>query len=965
MSKKIFLSYRQTDSQDKTRNIHDKLEQDGHAPFMDASSIPPGELWPETIKTTLVNADIVIAVIGPNWLRCQDEAGRRRIDKPNDWVRCELRTALQKGKKIIPVLIDDAKMPSRQDLPDDLMDFADIQARCIISGSNWDESVNALLDIIERPMLPKAILVLTSESPRREELLRSIGWRRGGQDKKDMDYFSVHASISPCAKEDDTHVNKEEEKRSLTLEEAKRIAEKTACKKINWVSEHPDQIWHNLDPSYGWIRAQTVMIGVDTIVFCGNKILDRPLLSSLELAGPLDRENARKRAKEMLMEQRGQQIHIITGLAVKAMGGHRPMKAISVVTEAKLRYYSESDIDNYIACSEPLDKAGAFGIQGKGVSLFKHIKGSYTNVVGLPLLEFMDLLEGICKDAFTLPEMKSSLAGTGETPSDCIGSVKTNANLSVVCVGDINYDFIYDKTPDIFADIKAPGKKFINQIHRAVGGTAVNFAKGAKAAGFFPCYVVGVVGGDALGTQIVNELHALDIIPIYRHDPNVETSIAIILRDLAQEDTSLTLTDAHQSLPDAALSLASGPIAESDVFYCSGYCLTDPYRRTNALKLLHGARDAHRLVVLDVVVGMSKKIPLNELTNTSGDDNTCRLVDVVVSEMPEIFDWFDIPAAGENELEVWARHQETLAERLRRHFQVAILRTSRYTHEVVVTPNGINGPAKLDYSQLNARQKTGYGDFRTAKQVHSFLSPRIVLASKSPQRHQLLSQIITPSKIQIVASACEEAKQRETPHERVQRLAQEKAESVFKNGKFHGDIELIIGADTEIIFQDSGGNWTMIGHPKTTEEAQHDLVQLNNRVHIALTGIAIIGKDPDSGRLKKIVTYDKTQVIFIKASDAQLQKYAETGEPIGRAGAYAIQGLGTMLIKSIEGSYSNVVGLPLEKLSQILADEFGKPIWDFDKVSKWRFPDPIKALSHDDTEWRCIDPAEEVCHETV
>jgi septum formation protein len=65
---------------------------------------------------------------------------------------------------------------------------------------------------------------------------------------------------------------------------------------------------------------------------------------------------------------------------------------------------------------------------------------------------------------------------------------------------------------------------------------------------------------------------------------------------------------------------------------------------------------------------------------------------------------------------------------------------------------------------------------------------------------------------------------------------------------------------------------------------------------------------------------------------------------MGRAGAYAIQGLGALLIKSLEGSYSNVVGLPLERLSEILAEEFEKPIWKFDVVSNWSFPDPLKDL---------------------
>lgn len=791
-------------------------------------------------------------------------------------------------------------------------------------------SSNALKRSIgqSRPLLPRATLVLTSESPRREELLRTIGW------SQNVDYLSAHASVNlPVQKE------------SLNLDDAKHIAVYTACQKITWLKEHPGAL-PNLDPGCGWIPSQTIVIGVDTIVFCGNKILDRPLLKSLDFAGPLDIEQARQRAKEMLMEQIGKQIHIITGLAVALMDGHNSLETKVVVTEAELRNYSEADIDNYISCSEPFDKAGAFGIQGKGVSLFKGIKGSYTNVVGLPLLEFIAMLQKICKDTFTIPELKSSLAGAEATPAGDAGSAERSTSLSVVCVGDINYDFIYDRLPpNFFANLRMPGQKIIGEIHRAVGGTAINFAKGAKRTGFSPCYVVGVIGGDALGTQIVNELSELEIVPIHRHDPTIKTSIAIIVRDTAEKDTSLTLTDAHQSLPHAALSFAPRLIKGSDVFYCSGYCLTDRNRHAAALSMLRAAKEFGLLVVLDVVVGMSKEVPLDELQNTPSDEKTRHLVDVVVSEMPEIFGWFNIAADSKDELEVWEQHKEMLVEGLRDRFPVAILRTSRYTHEVVITPDRVDGPTKLDYGTLHGPQKTGYGDFRTAKQVHSFLSPRIVLASKSPQRRKLLSQIVAPSKIQVIASTCaEERRRRETPHARVQRLALEKAESVFLSGKFDDDIELIIGADTEIIRRGSAGKCEMIGHPTDAAGALRDLTQLNNDVHYALTGIAIIGGHPQTRQVKKYVSHEETEIRFINASVEQLRAYAESGEPIGRAGAYAIQGLGTMLVQGIKGSYSNVVGLPLEKLSQVLAHEFGKPIWGFDKVSRWCFPDPIKAL---------------------
>jgi septum formation protein len=664
------------------------------------------------------------------------------------------------------------------------------------------------------------------------------------------------------------------------------------------------------------------------------------LLKSLQFAGPKEIDDARKRAKEMLMEQRGSPIYIITSLAVATASDYHHPTIRTVVTEGELRSYSETEIDNYIFYAEPFDKSGAFGIQEKGITLFKKMKGSYTNVVGLPLQEFVSLIQEKYKNTFRLPELRSSIANDSEYHK---------TELSVACVGDINYDYVYDKLPEgFFADVFSPGKKIVGPIHRTVGGTAVNFAKGARRAGFLPCYVVGMIGGDALGLEIVKELFDHEVTPIYKPDPNEKTSVAIILRDMAKEDTSITIADTHQSLPDFLVGLARDTIQKSDVFYCSGYCLADKNRYASALKMLRIAKESRQLVILDIVVGMGKEAPIKNLINSlTSEKNNSKLVDIAVSELPEIFDWFGIEAEGRTELELWELHRDRLLLSLREEFPVTILRTSRYTHEIIVTPNNVIGPVPLHYGSLPSRDKVGYGDFRTANQVHSFLSPRIVLASKSPQRFNLLSQIIAPSKIEVVASSCsEEKKAYESPYERVQRLAMKKAESVFMDGHYHDDIELIIGADTEIIcVGENEGEWDMIGHPINRDEAIRDLSALNGKTHLAVTGIAVIGREPNTDKIKKFGDYVETKVTFADLSQQQIQMYAESGEPMGRAGAYAIQGLGAMLIKDLDGSYSNVVGLPLERLSEILVTEFNKSVWMFDKVSNWSFPNPIKPLA--------------------
>jgi septum formation protein len=922
---RIFLSYRRDDSDDATRNLADKFRQAGHDVFKDDVAINPGEKWPDRISDELKAADVVIAVIGREWFASSRSDRIRRIDDPEDVLRRELSEALKAGKSVIPVLVNGAEMPSAQSLPHELQDLASAQAMSLRSDS-WDRDVTALLYSVAKKK-PLATLVLASRSPRRQELLRAIGWAEG------RDYYAVHASVIP-----------DESVRSHTLEAAKQLAIEMACKKIAWLNDNPYDVTRRLPEA--WVAARTILVGVDTIVLCGNKILDRPLLRGLELAGWVDVEEARRRAEQMLREERGQTIQIITGLAVAAMAKEIDPWTRVVVTEAKLRHYSDDDICNYVSRAEPFDKAGAFGIQEEGVTLFERIVGSYSNVVGLPLREFIELLEENYGSKFSLPECRSPMTVT--FPASPIGTPRAarEGPLSVVCVGDINYDFVYNEIPaGLFSRLASPGQKIKGPIARAVGGTAVNFAKGAKDAGFSECSVVGVVGGDALGRHIHGELRRLGIRHLSPKDPAAKSSIAIILRDKARSDVSLTLTDAHQSLPDAAVIEAKDEIRKADVVYCSGYCLTDKNRKRSAVKILRNAKKANCLVVLDIVADMSREITLGQLVEQLKGDQDRLLVDVVVAEMPEIFNWFGYTLDGRDELTVWEGHRKKLVTELRKRFPVTILRTSRYTHEIVITPDRVDDPIELsDYP--NSDQKTGYGDRRTAKQVYELLSPRIVLASGSPQRRELLRQVVAPSKIQVVSSTCpEEVRADEAPEERVVRLAQEKADRVRESENYHNDIEFIIGADTEIISETSTGKYATIGHPTNAKEARDQLRLLNNGDHRALTGLAIIGPDPERpGETKTVAVFEQTTVTFVNAPDEELRAYADTGEPIGRAGAYAIQGLGTMLIERVAGSYSNVVGLPLEKLSQILADDFRKPIWCFDRVSNWSFPDPIKKL---------------------
>jgi hypothetical protein len=216
----IFLNYRREDSESETRNIRISLDQAGYNTFMDQRNIHAGDRWPDEIKNSLNSADIVVSVIGKNWLTCHDDFGRRRIDGTHDWVRLELKTVLHTDKKVIPVLVNGAIMPPQDSLPDDLKEFSNRQ--CIrLTQENWEHDFQLLLRRIQLNTYSEDLpsktptILLTSESPRRKELLKQLGWEVG------KDYFAIHASVNL-----DTKMKQE-----INLSDAKNLVEKTARKK--------------------------------------------------------------------------------------------------------------------------------------------------------------------------------------------------------------------------------------------------------------------------------------------------------------------------------------------------------------------------------------------------------------------------------------------------------------------------------------------------------------------------------------------------------------------------------------------------------------------------------------------------------------------------------------------------------------------------------------------------------------
>ncbi|MDA8083954.1 MAG: Maf family protein [Nitrospiraceae bacterium] len=182
--------------------------------------------------------------------------------------------------------------------------------------------------------------------------------------------------------------------------------------------------------------------------------------------------------------------------------------------------------------------------------------------------------------------------------------------------------------------------------------------------------------------------------------------------------------------------------------------------------------------------------------------------------------------------------------------------------------------------------------------MHSSRTVRqIILASASPRRKELLA--LTGLQFRVVPSRYEEDMSlRLSPHRLARFLSLEKAREV---GSRHGDA-LVIAADTFIC-----RNGRLMGKPATLSEAKEMLLSLRGRAHLVVTGFTII--DAASGRTSSKSV--GTRVFFRKVAEREIDEYVASGEPMDKAGAYAIQGLGSVLIRKIEGDYFNVIGLPL------------------------------------------------------
>jgi len=189
----------------------------------------------------------------------------------------------------------------------------------------------------------------------------------------------------------------------------------------------------------------------------------------------------------------------------------------------------------------------------------------------------------------------------------------------------------------------------------------------------------------------------------------------------------------------------------------------------------------------------------------------------------------------------------------------------------------------------------------------------LVLASASPRRQELLRNAGIPFTVQ-PADIDETPLAGESPRECAERLARAKALAVFQRNPE----KCVLGADTIVVVDD-----TVLGKPRDAEDAARMLRRLSGREHGVITGVCVV--TPVTSRqlpvASKVKTASETTLVtFCELSDDEIRFYVATGEPMDKAGAYAIQGLASRWIPRIEGDYSNVVGLPVALVYRMLRE---------------------------------------------
>ncbi len=202
----------------------------------------------------------------------------------------------------------------------------------------------------------------------------------------------------------------------------------------------------------------------------------------------------------------------------------------------------------------------------------------------------------------------------------------------------------------------------------------------------------------------------------------------------------------------------------------------------------------------------------------------------------------------------------------------------------------------------------------------------MILASNSPRRLQLLQDIGYHPTV-FVPHIDETPLEGEAPQDLVTRLAANKAQYVYaklqdipgsdtrtKHSEYRSeDTTVIVAADT-VVWKDN----ICLGKPASSDDAIRMLNMLSDSTHCVSTGVCVLSFAAQAPKVQKQIFVETTQVSFFPLSQAEIEEYVVTGEPLDKAGAYAIQGMGRLFVEAINGDYFNVVGLPIARLARIL-----------------------------------------------
>lgn len=188
---------------------------------------------------------------------------------------------------------------------------------------------------------------------------------------------------------------------------------------------------------------------------------------------------------------------------------------------------------------------------------------------------------------------------------------------------------------------------------------------------------------------------------------------------------------------------------------------------------------------------------------------------------------------------------------------------------------------------------------------------RLILASASPRRRELLQQI--QMEFTVLPAKGEEKITKEIPQEVVMELSEQKAREVAAFSEVKDEDALVLGADTVVVYQER-----ILGKPKDEEDAFLMLKTLSGKTHEVYTGVTLL--HAKTGEANSF--FEKTAVTMYPIQEDEIRAYIATGEPMDKAGVYGIQGIGAKFIRGIEGDYNNVVGLPVGRVYQEIKGKY-------------------------------------------